>query len=136
MTSTKAPQRSPDGGRRSRALLILIGFVVVGFGLAWIVRANQVTTEVEHPGKTGAGAVSIDSGDTSPLVITVAPARRSEGASVEINGVAVAHPPGERPGQLAVDLSKLSPGLSEVVVRVPRPTWFEAVTTVSIEVVN
>lgn len=136
MTSldTQSNRRS-DGPRLARyPILVLVALVTVALVVVWIVRANQVTIDIEHPAMTADRSVTIEAGDPSPLVVTVHPARRADGASVELNGLAVAHPSGDEPGQLMVDLSLLAPGAQELVIRVPRPTWTEAVTTVTIDV--
>lgn len=115
-----------------RNLVVLVISLVAVLAALWVVRVNQVTTEIEHPAMTSGTAITIQRGEIVPVGITITPARRAEGASVELNGIAAAHPSGDQPGQLLVDLSKLSPGANELVVRVPRPTWTKAVTTIEI----
>ena len=102
------------------------------FAALWVIRANQVTTVFEHQNMTSGTAITIQQGESAPVGITITPSRRTQGASVELNGTAVAHPSGAQPGQLLVDLSELPPGSNQLVIRVPRPTWFEAVSTVEI----
>lgn len=117
-----------------RNLVLVAAACAAALVALWLVRVNQVVTAVEHPAMTSGSMFTIQQGESEPVRITISPARRAEGASVELNGNAVSHPGGAEPGQLLVDLSKVAPGASELVIRVPRPTWFEAVTTVEIRV--
>ena len=111
------------------ALLVTLAVAVV----AWVVSVNQVDIEVRHDGSRGQELV-VAQADTDPIVISITPDRRADGALVLVDGRAVPHPPGEVDGELLWFVDDRQPGRYILEVRVSRPSWFAATKSVSIEI--
>ena len=62
------------------------------------------------------------------------PARRVDGVTVSVDGTSVAHPAGELAGEFTWDPSGLAPGVYDLRVSVARPSWFSAVTHLTVVV--
>lgn len=132
MADQLSPSATP-AHRARRWAVIVCALAAMALAAAWLIRVNQVETVVTVDGQevgriVGAGA------ELSEVVIVIEPARRAEGATVEIGGRPIAHPPGARPGELIVDLSALGPGEYELEIRAPRPSWSDMVRLVQVTV--
>ncbi len=132
-TSESPPIELPLGLPVRRWILLLAFVVTVATGVVWLVSVNQIGLTVSHSGLTGE-RVEITEGSREPLLIAIDPGRRTQGATVTLDGAAVAHPAGSGPGELLVDLSQLNLGTHQLTIEVPRPTWPSLTETMTIEV--
>ena len=119
--------------RRSLVIRALAAAIVAAAVAAWVWSANDVRIRVSRDGVDVTRYV-VAEGDPDPLVIEVSPARRADSSRVLLDGDPVPHPEGAAPGELLWFADDLRPGMYVLEIRVPRPTWFEAVHTVAVEV--
>lgn len=131
MVDVESPIHAPTPIRPHWVALVVAIAVAVAAG--WrLVSVNRVDVTFSHP--SGVAPVLVELAEPEPLLVTVAPSRRTDGTEVFVDGLPVAHPPGPQDGQLLVGLDGLEPGVHEIKVRVPRPTWVAATVTIEVEI--
>ena len=129
-TSFRNP--APKAGR---GLLSGVAIIAAVAALGWwVVSVNSVSVQTSLPESTQPFVVELP--DPEPLIVTISPSRRADGTEVLVDGQSVAHPPGESAGQLVIALDWLEPGLHQIEIRVPRPTWVTESIEIEVEVVS